>query len=99
MMYEKDRKKSSTSDPFTRRYSTAFSHINAFTDRRFTHRRFYTQTPLHTDTFTNRCFYTDASTPWFTLRQIEQKPQEERNGVLRPNLKWIQDGFPHACNL
>ena len=70
-MYEKDRKKSSTSDTFTRSYFTSFSHTNAFTRRRFytqtllhtdsfTHKHFYKQMLLHTDAFTHRRFYTQT---------------------------------------
>ena len=75
--------KSSTSDTFTRSYFTSFSHINAFTHRRFytqtllqtdsfTHKRLYTQILLHTDAFTQRFthrrFYTQ--TPWHTHRRF-----------------------------
>ena len=61
--------KTSTSDTFTRSYFTSFSHINAFTHRRFyTHDAVTPTTLLHIDTFTHRRFhthkhfYTDSAT-------------------------------------
>ena len=65
--------KSSTSDPFTRRYFTSHSHTQTLVHTgSFAHRHFDIQMLLYKDAFTHRCFYTRAPlhTDTFTHRRF-----------------------------